>query len=90
MSTAVWVRAVRVSAELALVALHADTLAVLTVTVSTAVRHLALLVPEVIQVSLFLPTVLNITQRYLALLNSTQTQQYSTMPAIKTKLAAFL
>ena len=60
-SAAVWVWTVRVSAELSLVALHADTLAILTVTVSTAVRHLALLVPEVTQVSLFLPTLLNVT-----------------------------
>ena len=72
MSTAVWVRAIGVSAELALVALHADTLAVLTVAMPTAVRHLALLVPEVIQVSLFLPTdslVLNSTQQYSTLIN---------------------
>ena len=46
MSAAVRVRTVRISAELALVALHADTLAVLAVTVSAAVWHLALLVPD--------------------------------------------
>ena len=41
------VRTVRVLAELSLVTLHTDTLPVLTVSVSTAVRHLALLVTDV-------------------------------------------
>ena len=44
---AVRVRTVRVPAELSLVTLHADTLPVLTVAVSAAVRDLALLVPDV-------------------------------------------
>ena len=46
MSGAVWVGAVRVPAELPLVALHADALAVLAVAVAAAVRDLALLIPE--------------------------------------------
>ena len=41
------VRTVRVLAELSLVTLHTDTLPVLTVSVSTAVRHLAFLVTDV-------------------------------------------
>ena len=44
---AVRVRAVRLLAELPLVALHADTLPVLAVSVSAAVRHLALLVADI-------------------------------------------
>ena len=51
MPAAVRVRTVGIPAELALVALHADTLAVLAVTVSAAVWHLALLIPDTHELS---------------------------------------
>lgn len=47
MTGAVWVSTVRLVAPLPLVALHADTLPILAVTMARAVRHLALLVPHI-------------------------------------------